>query len=518
MLTRFLETHIYATNKQTSRYPSTLEIANLKNNEERDPNIRVKRTPNWYYGRDTMYMGIYTYVGYQALSKVLEYPLYVDSRAIQSPDSALINELRNYEAALRHDDRCSVCYMTIAPSNLERSCVKNIRMEFGTSIQELDRQIYELSRHRILGITVSQDRQHVLIFANLNERFDQAYQIMSLPFIYRSMKVNEQADVTKLFTELAEYYASAPLTGFVNNENEDVEMTLKRIFLEYITDLKEYEYDTARELVKLLDNMKAQKLNKFQEVVDNSRRTLQDLLNQIARAQRNYNDANQNYTAMLNQGTGDLEERVTEAIDLLKRSQVILAHGIAENNLWFTIHQPLHVNNPEEFKRIIPNLTAPPKTEELLKKVFVDEEYELWTEVTVRLDLIHYSISKANSAHSLKAEHSIPQPHVGHYNCFGTHYELIANQTAQNNLLEAIEQTIEACSELNWADSVVVRRLMWDIADEYSNVPCFKTKDGRWFSHDEYTEGVIDETTDETTDVDDISDGEEENGPIGQTI
>lgn len=515
MLTKFLETHVYATNKLNSRYPSKLEITQLKDNAEREPNIRIRRIPNWYYGKTAEYMGIYTYVGYQALSKVLEHPLHIVSRVTQSPDSTLINDFKDYNTTIRHDDCCSICYMTIAPSNLERSCVKNIRMEMGTSMHELDRQIYELSRHRILGITVSQDKQHILILLNLNEQFSQAFQIMSLPLIYRLMEVNEQEDVTKLFTELAEYYASLTLAKDAYDETEAI--VLKGIFLEYIRNLKEYEYDNARELIKLLNNEKMKRLSKFQADVDNTRRTLQDSLLQVARAQHSYNEANQNYTAVLNQSTSDLEERVTETIDLLKRSKVILEHGIAEGNLWFTIYQPLHVNNPEEFKRLIPNLNITPKTKELVRKVFVDEEYELWTKVTVRLDLIRYRISRADSTYSIEAEHSIPQPHIAHFNCFGTHYELIANQISQNNLLEAVEQTIEACSELNWADSPVVNRLMHDITSSCSHISCFKTKDGRWFSHDEYAEGVINETTD-TTDVDDISDGEEENGPIGQTI
>lgn len=485
-----------------------INLQKLKDNESRDPRIKVAECTDYINGYYSQ-LGLYTYVGLQALSKLLPNPISLHSRQTRSPDEYLIRDLNNYYQDTASDTNYNIDFMAIAPSNMERSCIRNKRNTIGISNEALDKQFKEFSDMHIFGTTVSSNKHNVLIFINIKNAFKALYQIMSLVLVFRLIG-KESKNITneheyQLFEKLAGYFANKRFLepGETPNYNN-----LHLIFLEYIDGLDEYTIDQTDEFRKLLTKIRERKFSSLKQRAEDANDNLKRALEQISNAQKEYDEANALYAAALLLKSDDCELQLKEAIDLLTRSPRVSEHGLDGTKLWFTMLQPLNVNDKTEWERISHRLIQVNKTRELLNKTLVDEEFELWTECTVSFDFDTSRVGKYGDNARTKSPNAIPHPHVGGFGCFGQHTSIIGQLIAEADFLGAVEQSIEAGSGLNWSDGPVTNRFAGGFNSSYKDIKCFKTKSGTWFSLNDYTEGRINETTDkQNTDIDDITNG-----------
>lgn len=106
----------------------------------------------------------------------------------------------------------------------------------------------------------------------------------------------------------------------------------------------------------------------------------------------------------------------------------------------------------------------------LIKEVFLDRKYTLWTRSKFKLNLEDFNIRPISISHD---EHFIGQPHTDYYNCLGNHEDAIQDWLINKDYIGCIEQIVAMTFNLNFTDGTVINTL-WETLREQSTLPTFQ--------------------------------------------
>lgn len=310
----------------------------------------------------------------------------------------------------------------------------------------------------------------------------------------------------KALTDLGETTPGTPEEEFFGKLKDALlkgasQRQLEEIILDYTKDNFKIDLDFTEELSNSAFNSKRTKIRNLMEDCSNLRRRIEDLTNSLSSTLRSIKEKNEMITALSAQE--DDNEQVN-LIDFIKRCKLLSRITVDAIKLLFTIQQPIRVNDPDELKSVLENsieevmeeaeypddFPDSSEVEDFITAALIDEKFDIYTyaDITINMQDATLYINKAASA----LRHALPNPHLMEYGCLGQHSALIANYLGEGHYESAIEQIIEAESGLNWADSPVVNRFVeMTILPEYGDIKCCRTKQGEWFSPNQYYEGAI---------------------------
>lgn len=475
--------------EQNDMLDTMISIEQIRQNASREPLIKLDY--NMY--RLTSYWkspSIYFYVGLQAISKCLNNTLYVHTARVQGKGTELE---RNMNYAMRDcgsGDYIEVLFCEIAPSNITKSTIRHKREDFGTTVADRDSAFRKMSGCQILGTTVAHNNNSMIIFLEKEKEIGLISTMLLLILIYRCLnRTAENQKVAELFRDLSSYVANKTYTADIESGYEQ----LHNIFLNYIKDLPEYTIDQRSALNEALRKIRERSLERARQECEYAIETLNNLMDRLQTARKDYDDANLKYTALLDSGAIDKQlQTLQETVEMLYRSPAVTETNIDGTVLWFTVRQPLRVNDKENWKRISENLFPNEKARECVNKALVDGEFKLYTICRMQIDFEYMNFGKASTNPSYAKE--IPQPHIAEYRCFGNHSSVISRLIREGKFLEAVEQCIEAAAGMNWSDGPVTGSFSRKLVDRYKCIPCFETKSGKRFSLNDYLGDKIDET------------------------
>ena len=133
--------------------------------------------------------------------------------------------------------------------------------------------------------------------------------------------------------------------------------------------------------------------------------------------------------------------------------------------LFLDIRQPLGISDAEKWKNSFPgvmNDMGVSNTEKdffmrLFEDIWVKKRFTLFSSSVVKFSPLTGSYRAADMNTDPTA---FANPHIMGFNCFGSYNNMIIEAIANSHYDEAVELILSACSEVNWADPPVVKKLI----------------------------------------------------------
>lgn len=456
-------------------------------------------------------MSYETYIFLQALTKVLQSPIEINMIALSAPEDSVIrnfNDLRNKQY---NNNPYRVNCFYISKSSFNRSSFTNERNKICSINTELDKMLNNLlPNNNILGVTRTPREINFFLDKTVYNPQDVEYTLLALTYRFFVPTETEYYPAVhkafkKLLNELNTYHNSKNTNYFLDS--------IYVIYKEYLDSCPEYKINKQRQLEKLMTSLKERKLQEYKDDVDNKRANMSNLLLKLEEATQAFKKANLLYTALRERSDDEYSAiSLQEITDLLKRSPIIKKFEITDSGIIFFVEQPIQVNSKEDFERILKHRPESTQTT-LLKEVFIDEKYKLYTFANIYINLIRERVARFDEfPDNLTA---LPNPHIMGFNCFGQYSSIIGNLITEGKYLEALEECFEAASGLNWSDNPVINKLEYYF-EYYENVTCIEDSNKNRISFAEYERRIQNEAvpnqTEETATTNNTV-GETEDGP-----
>jgi len=156
-----------------------------------------------------------------------------------------------------------------------------------------------------------------------------------------------------------------------------------------------------------------------------------------------------------------------------------------ETPLEYWDDEPLNMyfKNPQSSLNTIPQLGW------IFKKIFKERVLKIQTHTRVHIDLSTNKINAESWSHVETSQfdyNAIMQPHLMRYNCWGNNRINIERLLTSGDYIEAIEQILAACKNLNFVDSTVVSHLISTINNTYLVNPfVFDPASKEWYNKEQ---------------------------------
>lgn len=279
---------------------------------------------------------------------------------------------------------------------------------------------------------------------------------------------------TKLFYKLTKVYFEAYSKGtFVTNP------LILSIFEEYMKDQPEYIFDLVEFFKSKSSLIKDKRLEEINSQLIAQENNINSYLQSLEDAQNRYEEL-----ILESKAIAQLEVKDSKAealIDMKNTYPAIKELNVTDydnGELELIIETPLHVNEPEELINILPNLRYSEFTKQVMRDAFIDERFKIWQATRVRFNPFRGTY-KASSTHT--KYHYIRNPHLYGFNCWGS-YSATLNQLLKNmDYPMFVETVIGVCTEFNWADNPVVKK-MADLIEDYMDFDDIELPNGKFVS------------------------------------
>lgn len=239
--------------------------------------------------------------------------------------------------------------------------------------------------------------------------------------------------------------------------------------------LEDLQYE---KLAKVLKYRQTKRASQLRSTIDGIRGKIDSYEDSIASAIRDLeNKINELYAIEIQNDDGSSIEEVKE---YLKRNKNIALVKAENNRLYFNVRVPLEYYNEEVLKiylekdRVITSTVG----KRILKEVFIDKKYKLVTYTLFTLDLYDMRASKNNDIDPIFPE-GLPHPHLMRYDCWGDNGTAIKQALRDNNFIQAIEQCMAACYNLNMTDTAVMSYLD-NVVNAMRSKKCLLDSDGNY--------------------------------------
>lgn len=196
------------------------------------------------------------------------------------------------------------------------------------------------------------------------------------------------------------------------------------------------------------------------------------------------------------------EEELTNILNYVENNKFIKSftadkiakYGGSVDALLLSIHTPVTIYEAEPIQRYIDRYEDDEYTEERVKKVlkafrkiFVEEEYTMWTQTWVALDMAdHDMYAKSQYTGKTDIDYTlIPQPHLTIYNCWGDNAGMIRKALSDSEFLGAINNILIATQNINFTDYTVLENFIRKIyqSEHIRTLPSLLCKaDNSWYS------------------------------------
>ena len=221
----------------------------------------------------------------------------------------------------------------------------------------------------------------------------------------------------------------------------------------------------AQNIEKAFKYQDKQLIEKYNNDIQNAKISIRSSSNALRNAISDLQEAQKKLFYLENQiNTYDY----TEVVEYLMQHPYIKKIEPFSNaaKLDLTIEAPI-LYYDEEYARM---LELKPWWMDLVKEVFLERKYTLWTRCKLQLNLTNFQIQPETTATD---DHLIGHPHVDRYACLGNHDEAIQDWLLNKDYIGCIEQIVAMAFNLNFTDGTVINAL-WETLDDYSDATTFQ--------------------------------------------
>lgn len=182
----------------------------------------------------------------------------------------------------------------------------------------------------------------------------------------------------------------------------------------------------------------------------------------------------------------DTSEIVKIVMEYLQNNKLIDNFDIANNKLRVVVKTPIYFVNEEFLTKLFETSKSyihdfESDARALLKEAFINKKIKLIVKAILDIDIAAIGSYNGNIRTFLDILHvkplanvdgytdALPHPHLVYHNCFGGNETHILKAAQNKDYIGLIAQSIAACQNLNFGDSVVCSRFLNDITRNFPN-------------------------------------------------
>lgn len=266
-----------------------------------------------------------------------------------------------------------------------------------------------------------------------------------------------------------------------------------QLFDTWLTNAKLIEARQEQAILKLVQALEDREVTQCVELISNTASSIRNLNDQLRTHYRNLRENQLKLVGIQQQGNNAF----TEFVRYVRNKPNVTELRVYDGGLLMRIHAPCMYQ-----ESIIADLLRSPRSpwtdaqKLILKAIFIDKKYTLHFKAPVYMNISEPEITaRAVEFRTVQQIFGMYNPHLYGYNCWGTNEPRIIKALSERNYIIALEQTVSAVGNINWADGAAVSKFNELLRSQYS-VPCCLDKEGNELSLREiYTKEV---NTDET--------------------
>lgn len=388
-----------------------------------------------------------------------------------------------------NEDRTNCINYTHINRDMGLELLDRYMHEYGYIVNPtMNERLNQLTEGSIIGVGIK--GKILKVFVNRNDKYELMSGIVATTLMYRLVdKDDANPEIDELFRKISVAISDESTPAYTV---ADTVITAIKDFIA-TTDYFKINYDARMTnlLVKFFD----EDVNKLRQDASNNEMSIRDyesLLSELYAKRDKITLAIKR--ALLDKDDG--EEKAKEILEILKSYKTIKKYrcSSANNTLTIDVVQPIHINSKEDFEALIPNIAdrlgSNPLNETVLKKIFIEEEYQLITRASIEISIERRTVRKSLSPAIFPD--TIAHPHIMSYNCFGTYGQAISQAASENDLAMMIDLCISAASGLNWADGTVVDKTLDTMRSLIDQPECrpFVDKDGNKYNIEEIFDAI----------------------------
>lgn len=264
----------------------------------------------------------------------------------------------------------------------------------------------------------------------------------------------------------------------IENVNPDIDKLLNALYTKNI--------DEANTAINSLLSIKELAEMKYEDLKDlfkpNHEIKIQEKERNITRLESDY-IKQENYLSELVRRINELQEELTllyklneQEYDATPIIKFLIKHPYIKsfrkwnsNTLEMYFESPVVYFDKYIIDKIIRNYSDEKK---IILQAFKDEKYELMTRCKIRFETNLFQVSFDH----IGTDKLLGHPHIDQMGCFGNHGTAIRDCAKEGDHLGAIEQISQATLNVNFADGVVVRRMLENLI-YYGNHKTWRSKE-----------------------------------------
>ena len=304
-------------------------------------------------------------------------------------------------------------------------------------------------------------------------------------------------DLTDILTELEQHLLNEILL--------DAKMEIDKTAL--LLDLLQPLKDNRREKdIQKIYNALSHHANNEEErllsTIDTFQSKIEHLLNELHNCYDRLNEKNielQKLKLYTDKYSEELQKQAELILDYLHQVKALLEVTITqpdETLIKMLIRTPVRYYDPEPLEATLTNARWEEDmigalsqdelniTKILLTETFIRKKYDFYTIVGASINLTHRCINTDLVPQPTATQYyAYPHPHISRYRCLGENATIILKHLNKSEWIEAINQTIGACYNINFTDSIVFKEFCKNLNDPYDAIKCFHNKEtGEMFS------------------------------------
>lgn len=292
----------------------------------------------------------------------------------------------------------------------------------------------------------------LMVYTNKDLPFDTVLKLKILQWnLFKNNIENVNPDIEKLLTAL--------YTKDADKANAAVNSLLS------IKELADMKYEELKDLFKPNHELKIQAREKDITRLEQDYIRTENYLSEIVRKIQELQDE-----LMILYKLNDQEYDATPIIKfLVKHPYIKKFRKWNSNTLEMYFESPLVYFDTYIIDKIKRNYTGSKK---IILQAIKDGKYELMTRCQIRFETNHFQVSFDR----IGTDQLLGHPHIDAVGCFGNHGMAIRECAKEGDHLGAIEQISQATLNVNFADGIVIRRML-DNLIYYGNHKTWRSKE-----------------------------------------
>ena len=249
------------------------------------------------------------------------------------------------------------------------------------------------------------------------------------------------------------------------------------LYNNYIAKLGIREAKMKKALEKLSENMTAKQRRNLEENISSMKYDIDNYIKSISTSYNRLREYQMTLTGLLAQNTNT---DLVEFVNYINRHKIVELVDIRDTSLILKASTTFRYFDEVLLNKIMNNsrtdIGSDKYLKALFKAVFIDKTIKLHIQCYFKLNLSNRVVSRYTDR-SVEATY-YNQPHIYNFDCWGNNQAHIIKALNEHQYIAALEQSLAAIMNINFADSTVLGYFVREVSDVRRNTPALELQDG----------------------------------------